>query len=108
MSKRHRQPFRPPGSIATTAEPATVIFTGTTAKPPEIESEIQAESIDTVNIQSEVIPVSEVKMRAKCSQCRKVYEMTSAQMKQAKVDGVATSPCCNAIATVEKTTVKLK
>lgn len=42
-----------------------------------------------------------VKFIAKCTRCRKTWEMTEAQMDEAKDLGVPFSPCCNTVATVE-------
>lgn len=48
-----------------------------------------------------------VEMKARCTTCRKVYTMTSDQMREAREMGVPFSPCCHAVATVERAEVTL-
>lgn len=46
-------------------------------------------------------------MYAKCTTCKKVYEMTPAQRAEAREMGCAFSPCCHAVAAVERAIVTL-
>lgn len=41
-------------------------------------------------------------MHAKCTTCKKVYKMTPEQRTEAREFGCAFSPCCHAVATIER------
>jgi hypothetical protein len=41
-------------------------------------------------------------LHAKCTTCKKVYRMTQEQRAEARDFGCAFSPCCHAVATIER------
>lgn len=43
-----------------------------------------------------------VKLTGKCTTCKKKYELTPDQERAASAFGCAFSPCCNAVATIER------
>lgn len=47
-------------------------------------------------------------IKARCTTCRKLFEMTPALLADAKSNGCAFSPCCYAVATVEHVTTRLR
>lgn len=48
-----------------------------------------------------------LKLIGKCTTCKKTYELTQAQMDEAREMGCAFSPCHGAVATIEKAEVAM-
>jgi hypothetical protein len=47
-----------------------------------------------------------VEMQGRCTTCRKLFDVTPLLADEAKDFGCLFSPCCQAVATVERVTVK--
>lgn len=53
------------------------------------------------------MPTSQtVQMTGQCTSCHKTYQLTPQMMQDAAQAGCAFSPCCSAVATIQKVTVK--
>jgi hypothetical protein len=50
--------------------------------------------------------IMSVKMQGRCTTCRKLFDVTPLLADEAKDFGCLFSPCCQAVATVERVTVK--
>lgn len=53
-------------------------------------------------------PAPLVQMQGKCTSCRKTYTLTPEQLAEAHEAGCAFSPCCKAVATIERVEVQTR